>query len=83
MSQSAETIAAFTAAYHKVYGQKPVVDAKGGWYKVNGEKSVRLKELAKMAEELLQQSPQKSKRATSTAQKQKKCCFYVKRALSL
>lgn len=40
-----QVIAAFTEAYTKANGKAPSIEAKGGWYSVDGAKNVRLAEL--------------------------------------
>ncbi|WP_417665129.1 hypothetical protein [Pseudidiomarina sp.] len=47
-----QVLADFTAAYQQAHGKKPKVEAKGGWYSVDGGKNVRLAQLAEEAETL-------------------------------
>ena len=47
-----EVIANFTAAYQAANGKEPQVEAKGGWYSVDGGKNVRLAALVDMTAEL-------------------------------
>lgn len=47
-----EVIANFTAAYKAANGKDPQIEAKGGWYSVDGGKNIRLAALADMTEEL-------------------------------
>jgi hypothetical protein len=47
-----EVIANFTAAYQAANGKKPQVEAKGGWYSVDGGKNIRLAALVDMTAEL-------------------------------
>ncbi|RUO62265.1 hypothetical protein [Pseudidiomarina insulisalsae] len=47
-----QVIADFTAAYEKAHGKKPTIDAKSGWYSVDGGKNMRLAQLAEEAEVL-------------------------------
>jgi len=42
----------FTQAYTKANGKAPTVEAKGGWYSVDGGKNVRLAQLEEMTAEL-------------------------------
>ncbi|MDT0594444.1 hypothetical protein [Glaciecola petra] len=42
----------FTKAYTKANGKAPTIEAKGGWYSVDGGKNVRLAQLDEMATEL-------------------------------
>jgi len=41
-------IAQFTAAYQKANGKAPSIEAKGGWYSVDGEKNIRLAQLEEL-----------------------------------
>lgn len=34
-----QVLADSTAAYQQAHGKKPTIEAKGGWYSVNGGKS--------------------------------------------
>ena len=45
-----QVIAKFTQAYTAANGKAPEIEAKGGWYSVNGDKNVRLAELDTMAD---------------------------------
>ena len=45
-------IAKFTEAYQTANGKAPEIEAKGGWYSVDGGKNVRLAQLDEMADEL-------------------------------
>ena len=47
-----EVIANFTAAYQAANGKEPQIEAKGGWYSVDGGKNMRLAALAELAAEL-------------------------------
>jgi len=47
-----QVIAAFTEAYTKANGKAPQIEAKGGWFSVDGGKNVRLAQLNEMAEAL-------------------------------
>ncbi|WP_404407676.1 hypothetical protein LG272_07405 [Pseudidiomarina marina] len=47
-----QVLADFTAAYQQAHGKKPKIEAKGGWYSVDGGKNVRLAQLAEEAENL-------------------------------
>jgi hypothetical protein len=42
----------FTKAYEAANGKAPTIEAKGGWYSVDGGKNVRLAQLDEMAGEL-------------------------------
>ena len=61
-----KVLADYTAAYKKAHGKAPSIEAKSGWYSVNGGKNVRLAQLAEEAESLAAGSvtaPAKKKRA--------------------
>lgn len=45
-------LAEYEAAYQKAHGKKPKIEAKSGWYSVDGGKNVRLAQLAEEAKEL-------------------------------
>jgi glucan-binding YG repeat protein len=47
-----QVIENFTQAYQKAHGKKPNIEAKGGWYSVDGDKNVRLAVLEEMTAEL-------------------------------
>ncbi|MAD54556.1 MULTISPECIES: hypothetical protein [unclassified Idiomarina] len=47
-----KVLADYTAAYKKAHGKAPSIEAKSGWYSVNGGKNVRLAQLAEEAETL-------------------------------
>lgn len=47
-----EVIANFTAAYEAANGKAPQIEAKGGWYSVDGGKNVRLAALVDLTAEL-------------------------------
>ena len=44
-----EVIAKFTEAYKSANGKEPTIEAKGGWYSVDGGKNIRLAQLEEMA----------------------------------
>lgn len=52
-----QVIADFTAAYEKAHGKKPTIEAKSGWYSVDGGKNIRLAQLAEEAEALAGGAP--------------------------
>jgi hypothetical protein len=43
-------LAKFTAAYEAANGKAPTIEAKGGWYSVDGGKNIRLAQLEEMAD---------------------------------
>ncbi|WP_414827550.1 hypothetical protein [Alteromonas sp. H39] len=45
-----KVIADFTAAYEKANGKSPDIEAKGGWYSVDGGKNMRLAQLKEMGD---------------------------------
>ena len=47
-----QVIAAFTEAYTTANGKAPTIEAKGGWYSVDGGKNIRLANLDAMIAEL-------------------------------
>ncbi|GGO73236.1 hypothetical protein [Bowmanella pacifica] len=47
-----EIIAKFTEAYQAAHGKAPAIEAKGGWYSVDGGKNLRLAQLEEMIAEL-------------------------------
>ena len=47
-----QVIAKFTEAYKAANGKEPQIEAKGGWYSVDGGKNMRLAALEEMAGEL-------------------------------
>ncbi|MCU7554232.1 hypothetical protein OCL06_06450 [Alteromonas sp. ASW11-19] len=49
-----QVIAQFTAAYERAHNKQPDIEAKGGWYSVDGGKNMRLAQLKDMADELEQ-----------------------------
>lgn len=62
-----QVITKFTQAYTAANGKAPEIEAKGGWYSVNGDKNVRLAQLDEMADELAGDNTSgKSKTATKT-----------------
>ena len=52
-----QVIAAFTEAYTAVNGKAPIIEAKGGWYNVDGGKNIRLAGLDAMISELAPTTP--------------------------
>jgi hypothetical protein len=47
-----EVISKFTEAYKSANGKEPSIEAKGGWYSVDGGKNIRLAQLSEMIDEL-------------------------------
>ncbi len=54
-------LAKFTAAYEAANGKAPTIEAKGGWYSVDGGKNVRLAQLEEMADSMETPAPKKAK----------------------
>lgn len=54
-----QVIAAFTEAYTAANGKAPAIEAKGGWYSVDGGKNMRLADLNAMIAELSSSKPAK------------------------
>jgi hypothetical protein len=65
-----QVIAAFTEAYTAVNGKAPAIEAKGGWYSVDGGKNMRLADLDTLTAELGSSKPAKETKAA--AEKPKK-----------
>lgn len=64
-----QVIADFTAAYEKAHGKKPTIEAKSGWYSVDGGKNMRLAQLAEEAEALTGGSKKPAAKADKPAAK--------------
>lgn len=47
----------FTQAYKAANGKEPTIEAKGGWYSVDGGKNMRLAQLDEMADSLGADAP--------------------------
>lgn len=73
-----QVIAAFTEAYTAANGKAPAIEAKGGWYSVDGGKNMRLADLDAMTGELGSSAPAKEKKAV--AEKPKKAVVAKKAA---
>ena len=54
-------LAKFTAAYEAANGKAPTIEAKGGWYSVDGGKNIRLAQLEEMADRMETPAPKKAK----------------------
>lgn len=54
-------LAKFTAAYEAANGKAPTIEAKGGWYSVDGGKNIRLAQLEEMADSMKTPAPKKAK----------------------
>ncbi len=62
-----KVIADFTKNFKKAEGNEPEIEAKGGWYSVNGGKNMRLAQLQEWSEELA--GNKKAKAETKKAEK--------------
>lgn len=51
-SDKEQVIASYTEAYTAKFGKAPNIEAKGGWYSVDGGKNIRLAALEEMTAEL-------------------------------
>ena len=60
-----QVIAAFTEAYTATNGKAPTIEAKGGWYSVDGGKNIRLADLDAMIAELGSSTPAKKTKAVA------------------
>ena len=58
-------IATFTEAYTAANGKAPAIEAKGGWYSVDGSKNMRLADLDAMTGELGSLTPAKETKAVA------------------
>jgi hypothetical protein len=65
-----QVIAAFTEAYTAANGKAPTIEAKGGWYSVDGGKNMRLADLDAMTAELGSSTP--ATKTKTVAEKPKK-----------
>lgn len=64
-----QVIAAFTEAYTAANGKAPAIEAKGGWYSVDGGKNMRLADLNAMIAELGAAAPAKKAKAAAKPKK--------------
>lgn len=62
-------ISSFTEAYKQANGKAPSIEAKGGWYSVDGGKNMRLAQLAEEAENLAKSAPKAEKKTEKKAEK--------------
>ncbi|GAC14313.1 hypothetical protein [Aliiglaciecola lipolytica] len=60
-----QIIEQFTKAYKSANGKEPSIEAKGGWYSIDGAKNVRLAALEEMTAELEANAGAKSKTTKS------------------
>ena len=58
-----QVIADFTEAYTAAHSKAPTIEAKGGWYSVDGGKNIRLADLDAMIAELGSTTPAKEAKA--------------------
>lgn len=64
-----QVIADFSAAYETANGKAPTIEAKGGWYSVDGGKNIRLAALVDLTAEL-SGSPAKEKEVAAEKKKE-------------
>jgi len=62
-----QVIAKFTKAFQEANGKEPQIEAKGGWYSVDGDKNIRLAQLDEMAEQLTNGDASKTESAATEA----------------
>ena len=72
-----QVIAKFTEAYTAANGKAPQIEAKGGWYSVDGGKNMRLAALEELANELAggapaAEAPAKEEKPAKAAKKAEK-----------
>ena len=68
-SDKDQVLEAFSQAYQAAHGKAPVIEAKGGWYSVDGGKNVRLAQLEEMTAELAGAKPAATKAEAKPAAK--------------
>ena len=66
-----EVIAKFTEAYKAANGKEPQIEAKSGWYSVDGGKNIRLTQLVEMTEELAGGTASASEEKAAAPKKEK------------
>lgn len=66
-----QVLADFTEAYQQAHGKKPKIEAKGGWYSVDGGKNMRLAQLAEEAQTLSGDKAKPAKKENKKAETQK------------
>lgn len=64
-----QVLADFSAAYKKAHGKAPKVEDNNGWYSINGDKNVRLAEVAELTAELSGKPAAKAGAKKETAKK--------------
>jgi hypothetical protein len=62
-------IAAFTSAYEAKHGSTPTIEAKSGWYSVEGGKNIRLAQLQEMTKDLVGGTASKDEKRAPIATK--------------
>ncbi|RUO22309.1 hypothetical protein CWE08_03740 [Aliidiomarina iranensis] len=67
-----QVLADFTEAYTSAHGKAPTVEEKSGWYSINGDKNVRLAQVAELTEELKSGSVKSAKKPTAAKSTSKK-----------
>ncbi len=64
-----QIIEEFTQAYQKAHGKKPEIEAKSGWYSVDGGKNMRIAQLEEMTKELQGESADTEEKKTASKAK--------------
>lgn len=64
-----QVLADFTAAYKATNGKEPQIEAKGGWYSIDGGKNVRLAAIVDLTAELSGGSSTEAKEAAPAPKK--------------
>lgn len=67
-----EVLAKFTEAYKAAHGKEPQVEAKSGWYSVDGGKNIRLAQIEEMTQALSGGSSETASAETAPAPKTEK-----------
>ncbi|MDN4501432.1 hypothetical protein QX776_03430 [Alteromonadaceae bacterium BrNp21-10] len=77
-----QVIEAFTQAYQAANGKAPTIEAKGGWYSVDGGKNIRLAQLTELTAELAgaKDAPAKKEAAAAKPKAEKKAAPAAKKA---
>lgn len=67
-----DVLAKFTEAYKAVNGKEPQIEAKSGWYSVDGGKNIRLAQLVEMTEEMTGTAPSQEVEAAEQPESESK-----------
>ncbi|WP_100641629.1 hypothetical protein [Alteromonas facilis] len=66
-----KVIEKFTLAYTKQNGKAPAIEAKGGWFSVDGGKNMRLAQLNELADSMGGEAPAKAEKPAKAASEKK------------